>query len=329
MNETKPFSTVITALLNESEPFPAKLLHRFSDIETSDLKSVLEAWPRVSTRRKEALLEDLEDLAEADTLMSFDDLARSLLGDADPKVRIHAIQLLWECDDRKLVSTFLEMLSGDESPEVRAAAASALGLFIYKGELEEIPSETLHEVEEALLEAHRTGESLLIRLRALEALGASSREEIPGLIEAAYARRDEQWLVSALHAMGRSGDDQWKKKVLAQFQNPDDEVRSEAFHAAGELELSLARLPLLDQLEDEEDLELRREIIWALSRIGGAGVRQKLEELLDGETDDEEAGFLEEALDNLLFTEDLNQFEMFDYDPDAGEEVEDAEGEED
>ena len=73
---------------------------------------------------------------------------------------------------------------------------------------------------------------------------------------------------------------------------------------------------------------MRREIIWALSRIGGGGIREKLEELLDGETDDDEAGFLEEALDNLLFTEDLNQFELFDYDPDATEE-DDEEEEED
>jgi HEAT repeat protein len=140
------------------------------------------------------------------------------------------------------------------------------------------------------------------------------------LIETAYARKDDNWLISSLFAMGRSSDERWKKQVIAQLRNPKEDVRSEAIHATGELEMGSARLPLLDMLEDEEDSELRREIIWALSEIGGEGVRSKIEELLDGETDDEDAGFLEEALDNLLFTEELNQFEMFDFESDDEDE---------
>ena len=82
----------------------------------------------------------------------------------------------------------------------------------------------------------------------------------------------------------------------------------------------------LDMLEDEEDLELRRELIWALSKIGGEGVRDRLEELLDAETDDDEADFIEEAMDNLTFTEDMGNFDLFGLDPDADlheEEVDD------
>ena len=69
-------------------------------------------------------------------------------------------------------------------------------------------------------------------------------------------------------------------------------------------------------LEDEEDLELRRELIWALTKIGGEGVRNRLEESSEAEEDDEEADFIEEAMDNLSFTEDMAQFDLFDLDPD-------------
>ena len=116
--------------------------------------------------------------------------------------------------------------------------------------------------------------------------------------------------------MGRSSDQRWKKQVLAKLHAPDDDIRSEAIHAAGELELASARPILLDSLEDEEDVELRRELIWALSKIGGEGVRAKLEEILEAEEDDEEADFIEEAMDNLSFTEDMSQFDLFDLDPD-------------
>ncbi len=67
------------------------------------MKQLKKSWPEVSTRRKHTLLEDLEDLAEADTLTSFDDLARTLLDDPDPEVRTRAIRLLWECEDVKLI----------------------------------------------------------------------------------------------------------------------------------------------------------------------------------------------------------------------------------
>jgi HEAT repeat protein len=316
MAEHTPFSQVVQALLDETSPFPARLLYRFSDLEPSDLDSVLEAWPKVSLRRKLALLEDLEELAESDTLMCFDNIARALLTDPEAGVRTGAIRLLVECNDIKLVPVYLEMLTSDESIETRAAAASALGLFVYEGELEEIPAKTLKEVEEALFDAVQNASATLVRRRALEALGTSSREEVPALIEAAYRRKDADWMVSALFAMGRSSDERWEKQILAQLRNQNDDIRAEAIRAAGGVELASARASLLDLLEDEEDLEMRREIVWSLSKIGGEGVRDKLEELLDSEPDDEEADFLEEALDNLLFTEDLNRFEMFDFDSD-------------
>jgi HEAT repeat protein len=314
MPQNAPFLTVINALLDDNVPFPARYLHRFSDMEPDDLKKLKKAWPEVSPRRKHTLLEDLEDLSEADTLTSFDDLARSLLEDPDPQVRERAIRLLWECEDAKLVPVFLNMLSNDEAIEVRAAAANALSQFVYQGELEKIPEALHHQIEDELLTATKTSKETLIRRRALESLGYSGREEVIPLIAAAYGEKTPEWVVSALFAMGRSCDTRWKKQVLSELHNSNEEIRSEAVHAAGELELSSSRTILLDLLADEEDVEVRREIIWALSKIGGEGVRAKFEELLEIEEDDEEADFIEEAIDTLSFTEDMSNFSLIDVD---------------
>lgn len=278
------------------------------------MKQLKKAWPGVSPRRKHTLLEDLEDLAETDTLTSFDDLARTLLDDPDPKVRARSIRLLWECEDAKLIPVYLDMLNNDDDLEVRAAAANALGQFVYLGELEKIPTELHHEIEDQLLAATSASNETLIRRRALESLGYSGRKEVIPLIEAAYLEKKTDWIVSALFAMGRSSDKRWKKQVLAQVHSPDEEIRSEAIHAAGELELESSRAVLLDILEDEEDLGVRRELIWALAKIGGEGVRAKLEELLEIEEDDEEADFIEEAIDTLSFTEDMGNFSLIDVD---------------
>ncbi len=309
MTQNEPVLAVVDALLNESQPFPARYLHRFSALEPVDLKKLTNAWPQVSPRRKHPLLEDLEDLAEADTLTSFDDMARSLLADTDPQVRARSIRLLWECEDAKLVPVYLDMLNNDEDIEVRAAAANALGQFVYLGELEKIPAELHHKIEDQLLAAATSSKETLVRRRALEALGYSGRAEVIPLIEAAYCEKAPDWTVSALFAMGRSCDDRWKKQVLSQLRSPGEDIRSEAIHAAGELELKSARPALLDLLEDEEDLEVRHELIWALSKIGGEGVRAKLEELFEIEEDDEVADFIEEALDTLSFTEDMGGFD--------------------
>jgi len=305
------------ALLDDDRPFPARFLHRFSDLPPVELDAVKKTWSKVSSRRKHTLLEDLEDLAETDTLTSFDDMARSLLADPDPEVRTRAIRLLWESEDLKLIPVYLKLLNEDEDTGTRAAAANALGQFVYLGELDKYPSKTKKQVEDQLLAATSTAKETLIRRRALESLGYSGRKEVIPLIEAAYHQKDPDWLVSALFAMGRSCDERWNKQVLAQLHASNDDVRSEAIHASGELELSSARPALLDLLADEEDPEIRREIIWALSKIGGEGVRARLEELLEMEEDDEEADFIEEALDALNFTEEMGPFDLLDVDPEV------------
>jgi HEAT repeat protein len=200
---------------------------------------------------------------------------------------------------------------------VRAAAANALGQFIYLGELDKIPANFHHKIEDTLLAVTTSGTDTLTRRRALESLGYSSRGEVIPLIEAAFKEKNPDWIVSALFAMGRSCDDRWKKQVLSQLHSPNEDIRSEAIHAAGELEIGSARPILLDLLEDEEDLEIRREEIWALARIGGESVRRKLEELLEVEEDDLEADFIEEALEILSFSEDVGGFSLFDVDPEV------------
>jgi HEAT repeat protein len=315
MAQSVEFPTILEALLDEGKPFPARFLHRFSDIPLADLQALLKVWPQLSARRKQVFLEDLEDLAESDTLLSFEDVARELLEDPEPAVRTQAIRLLSESRDEKLAGKYIGLLETDGSEEVRVAAAEALGQFVYLGELEEIPAALHHHVEDVLLAAARSASSPAFRRRALESLGYSGREEVPVLIEAAYHDGSPDWQASALFAMGRSCDPRWERLVLSKLHAPNEDVRSEAVQAAGELGLGAARSGLLDLLEDEEEPEQRHEVIWALSKIGGEGVRSRLEELLDAESDDEESEFLEGALENLSFTEDLSHFDMFSFDP--------------
>lgn len=306
---------VITALLDDSNNFPQSYLHQFSDLEGSNLEALSLVWPTVPANRRASVFDDLEMLSEADTLVSFINVARMALTDSDPRVRKKAISLLWEDEDHRTAAPLIQIMETDPDSTVRAAAASGLGNFIYMGELEEIPAETLKTVEEALLSVMQSQEDVLVRRRALEALGFSSRKEVKRMLRSAYDSGERAWMVSAVYGMGRSADDAWEPQVMRAFRDPNPEVVYEAVRASGELELSAARRPLLRMLDDEMlDPELREAAVWALSKIGGEGVRDAIENMLDQTEDGEEIDFLESALDNLTFTEDIGSFQMFDFD---------------
>lgn len=317
-NHPVPFKTVLDALLDESQPFPPQYLHRLSDITTDDLEQLKNIWLNINANRRETLMEDLEDLADSDTVVMFDPIAAFALSDPDPRVRERALGMLWESQDVKLLPAISGMLVEDPEPAVRAAAASALGAYVYIGELEEMPAEELHKVEEQLLSVTNGSDQTLVRRRALEALGFSSRPEVPGLIQSAYDGNQNDWLASALFAMGRSADTRWEAQVLKNLNNQDSTVQVEAVRAAGNLELSAARIPLLEMLEGYEDMDedVLAATIWSLSQIGGEAVQGALESLYENIEDEDLVDYLDLALENLEFTNDFALFNLMNVDVD-------------
>lgn len=308
------FQQVLEQLMDTQRTFPAVNLHRFSDLEGAELAQLRSIWPKVDANRKASLLEDLEELQDSDTVVSFEALAKVGLHDEDPRVRSTSLRLLWESTDARLIPVFMEMLEKDAAEVVRASAATALGAFIYLGELEEIPSERLQTIEEKLLQVARGKETDLVRRRALESLGYSGREEVVPLIREAYQSKDKEWQASALFAMGRSADDSWQKSILDRLDAEEVDVQLEAIRAAGQLELAAAREPLLRLLDHPQDLdeEVRMAAAWSLSQIGGEDVRGRLERLVEETEDEDEADYIDMAIENLAFTEDLPGFGMFD-----------------
>src|SRR4030042_288961 len=214
------------------------------------------------------------------------------------------------------------MSEHDPDVDVRAAATAALATYIYMGEVENISHKKLQLVEACLLRLISGKDAMIVRRRALEALGFSSRKELVGLVEKAYGSPDSDWLVSALFAMGRSANSRWKPQVLSMLTHENPSVRAEAASAAGELEIKSA-VPQLRQLLRDSDIDVRMASIWSLSQIGGAGVRSALESLLESTDDDEEANQIENALENQNFTEEMNDLALLDI-PEDGDDPNDS-----
>ncbi len=310
-----PFSNILAALAEPGRAFPSRYLSRFSDLDGVDLLAFVQTWAHVSLARKRDLLKTLTDHFEDDNLVSFETIATTLLQDEDGEIRTQALKLLDETIDTRLIPTLVKMIQTDPEPEARARAATVLGQFVQMGEMGELQDGKRELVEETLLKA-ANHENTSVARAALEALGYSSRPELDQLIKTAFNRPDPLWQAAALFAAGRSADNRWQEQIITGLLSEDVPVRLVAVQSAGELELKAARKPLLDMLEDELDDDVFQAIIWSLSQIGGEDVRTFIQALLAEAEDDDQIEYLEDALANLSFTEDMEEFNMLAFDPD-------------
>lgn len=307
-----PINKIIESLLDENKPFPPSYLHRFSDMEEKDINRLEKIWHKVPVWRRQSLIEDIEELGDSDYVLSFENFVLFALNDSDPKVREIAIRSLWDYESREAIKPFINMLENDPVVEVKAAAAGALGKFVYLGEIEEIPQKIFNEIETLLLNKINSSEPLLVRRRALEAMGYSSREEIPALIKTAFQSDNNEWKASALLAMGRSANERWIPQIKSMLESDIPELRYEAVRSAGELEAKTC-VPALVKLLDDDDDDITLAALWSLSQIGGKGIREILEKRLEDALTEDEADFIESALENLDFTEDTSRFSLLDY----------------
>jgi len=317
MAETISFQNVLDHLLDSKKDIPQSHLKHYSDLDPRSLRLFLDVWSSVKAPRKLLLLDHLLAHLETENIVSYEGIGRALLGDADGEVRARAIRLLAEADDPKLGGRLIEIFLNDADLAPRMEAATLLGEFILLGELEKLKEEQQSKIEDALISVIRSEDNPTLRKRALEALSYSSRPEIAALIESAFERADPAWVASALRAMGRSHDERWNDDVIGRLLDEDPRIRFAAVEAAGELGIQEASPILLQMLEDdEEDDDVSTAAIWSLSQIGGDETRIYLLNLIENTEDEDLVEFLEDALENLDFNEELNKFDLLTLDED-------------
>lgn len=311
------FQSVLDHLLDSKKDIPAGHLAYYSDLDPKSLRLFLDVWSSVPQKRKVLLLDKLTAHLDEDTIVSYEDIGKALLDDADAEVRARALGLLAESDDPRLVDTFLKILQADTDLAPRLKAANLLGEFVLMGELEELDETHLHKIEEALIAVIRSDENPSLRRAAVEAFGYSGRDEAVAILESAYEREDPLWVASALRAMGRSHDNRWDDSVISKLLDADPRIRYAAAEAAGELTIEEAGPIMLKMLEDEEeDDNVTMAAVWALSQIGGEDARAYILNMLENTDDDDVTEFLEDALENLDFNEELNKFDLLSLDED-------------
>ena len=318
INMTKRGPQPIAQVLDDlatSKILPLNTLRALSDLGGQPLADFRAGWPKLPPEKRLATLQALGELAEDLFELNINAVSRVALHDPDAQVRAAAIRNLWEDQGDDLIAPFLQFLTNDSSEAVRAAAATALGSYVYLGEIEELPEDQTQAIEKALLAAYYGHDTLEVRRRALESLGFLPRPEAIAAIDQAYENGDDLLRASALFAMGRSLDpERWGEYIIAELTHSNTQVRFEAVRATGELQLEDAAVTL-GQLLHDPDAAVQEMTVWALGEIGGDEARRFLQDRLET-ADDELIELIEDALANTDMVDGILDLSMLDLDDD-------------
>lgn len=288
----------LESLADDDRPLRNADLMQLSDLTSEDLSLVASVWRDIDAERRRDVLVRLIDLSEENLEAEFSDLFRHCLGDDSPEVRAKAIEGLWECDERTLVTPLIALLGQDPSEEVRAAAAMALGKFALLSQTGKLLRKDGDRIKQSLMRTVLDGdETLSVRRRAMEAVAPFNTDDVQRVIQDAYSSPVRGMRCSAVYAMGKSCDSRWLPTILAELQNTDAAMRYEASNACGELGEEPA-VPHLIPLFEDDDHQTQISAITAVGNIGGTLARKALIRCIKS-ADDVASEAAQEALDNL------------------------------
>ena len=86
MSTNEGFKSVLARLRDTSQPVPMASLYQLSDLAGADLAAFEAFWPELSTERRQAIVQNLQEISEANFEVSFDAIFRLALEDESPEV---------------------------------------------------------------------------------------------------------------------------------------------------------------------------------------------------------------------------------------------------
>ena len=274
-----PRSEAVEEIFNTEKPLASFKLAQLSQLNGNDLQQFETSWSHTDISRREQIMTNLIHLSETDLKLDFCNIFIFCLDDPDEKIRIHAARGLEIEEEEIVVTPLLKTIQQDDSAEVRASAATALGKFALLGELGKITNIYTEKVYHALLQIlGNEQEASEVKRRALESIAPLNMPHVKELIDNAYHSSDQKTKASALYAMGRNCDPLWFDILLSELGNTMPLMRYEAARALGELGDEEA-VPDLSLLTTDEDIEVQEAAIKAIGEIGGSHARRILEKL--------------------------------------------------
>lgn len=248
------FEDALKEMQHPEDVLPSEVvLYGLANLSPSDAKQLRIIWQAKDVTYRRILLQTLIEIADSEYQYDYQVIGEVAMMDEDALIRQLGIELTAENDSLELMNRFMHMLTEDTSNAVRTEAIRALGNFIRKGELNDIPQKYTLPARQIVFDLlQNVEESAEIRRFALESASHCTDERLPAYIQKAYQSGDEAMQRSSIVAMGHSCDERWASIVLDELANEDLEMRMEAARAAGNLELEEA-VPALETMLVDTD----------------------------------------------------------------------------
>ena len=271
------FERVFDALIEPSASLEDDALEALNALGPEMRARLAAALQALDSAARFSVLARLIDVAEEHVTLDYGSVCLDFLSDSDASVRALAVSGLSDVEDREALVRLLEVARDDSDELVRVEATDALRLWVLRAEFGRLMGEDRAALIEMLRGlAEDGGEAASVRGNAVESLGPLSEEWVRELIHESFANEDQTLRLGALRAMGWSADSYWLPTVLDSAEALDDEERSAAAFAAGEIEDEDA-VPTLQDLLEDESLEVVLTAVAALGEIGGALALEALE----------------------------------------------------
>jgi HEAT repeat protein len=294
-------------LANPAGEFGNADLAEVSDLSPSELGAFAKVWFGLPAARQDQLICSLVDLAEDNPELDFFAIFKMCLKSDCETVLTKAIEGLWEYEDRSSIPGLVQVLHSQKSPEVRAAAATALGKFAQLALEGKILAKDGNLVRDSLMKVLQDDqEHVEVRRRSLEAVAPFNSREVHKYVQWAYKSPDLKLKSSSIYAMGRTGEISWLSVLIKELQSRVPDIRYETVQACGELGDETIVPHLLPLLRDD-DYQVQLAGINSLGKIGGPLAKRALLRCVkEGDATLEEAA--RTALENIEFLEDPMAF---------------------
>ncbi len=311
---SRPLVRLVEAL-SAGQQLSAADVTIFSDLEQPDAGYLRAAWPGLSLETRLSVVQRAAELAEDNVDLDFSRLAVIGLEDPAPAIRRTAVEAAWESTERAIGQSLARLLRTDPDESVRAATASGLARFVVGQEFGTIDERTGEGAIAALRESVAdNGESVDVRARATESLGAHQALWVATLLQDAYYSEDDRLRLAAIRGMGASADERWLEFLDEQADADDPEVRFATAIAYGAIG-SEDGIEAVTALLADDDPEVVAAAINALGDIGGELAVEQLQALIAAE-DPVIAEAARDALENasIYSQPDLFRRELIDDD---------------
>ncbi|MEM8529584.1 MAG: HEAT repeat domain-containing protein [Chloroflexota bacterium] len=275
--------TVLQELGSSTGHISTRQLKQLSNLHRADYDKFWPTWQMIQPERRYEIVHTMVEMAEEDVSLNFEEILFWLLQDTEPKIRIEALEGMWENIQPRALQRTISVLRNDSDADVRAVAALSLSRFTYLVSLDELDADQnglRNVLMDTILDEQQPND---VRRRAIESIGYLAEDaEAQTEIQHAYESKEQLLQESSLVAMGRSMRVEWLPTIEHEMGSPSPALRYEAARAAGEMsEDAQPILAKLFPLVNDSDTEVALSAIWALGQIGGETALKNLQRIRD------------------------------------------------